>query len=53
MNKEQLKHAIINLLYDLHSFNKLDTFVLNSINESFKIDAFELCELEGITYNLE
>jgi len=53
MNTEELIDAVTGLLYDLHALNKLDIRVINSISHNFRIDAVELCELEGITYNVD
>jgi len=53
MTKEQIKQAIVEILFDLHSFNKLDARVLNSIGKNFDIDIYEMCEDNGITYNIE
>jgi hypothetical protein len=53
MNEEQLRAAVIELLYDLHSITELNEYILNSITRNFKIDAYELCEQYGITYNIE
>lgn len=51
--EEKIKNAVINLLYDLHSFNKLDIHIVDAISRNFSMDAVELCDLHGITYNLE
>ena len=53
MNEEELKYAIVELLYDLHSRNLLTEYIVNSISLRFKIDAEKLCEINGITYSLE
>ena len=53
MDEEQLKEALIELLYDLHSVDKLNAYVLNSISKNFNIDAYDLCDCNGITYDLE
>lgn len=50
MNDEELKIAIVDLLYDLHTMNLLNSYVLKSISLRFKIDAYELCDENGITY---
>jgi len=53
MKDEELKTAIVELLLDLHAFNKLDRFVIDSISVHFKVNAEEICEEYGITYNVE
>jgi len=53
MSPEEIKNAVINLLYDLHSFNRLDIHIVEAISRNFNIDAIELCEIQGITYNLD
>jgi hypothetical protein len=53
MNEEDLKEALVNLMYDLHARNRLDTYVLNSISTNFHTDAYELCHANGITYDIE
>lgn len=49
-DNEVLNQKIVDLLYDLHSFGKLNSKVLESISRIFEVDAFELCEEQGITY---
>jgi len=53
MTEEQLKYAIVELLFDLHARNILDIYVLDSISRNFKVDAIELCESNGITYEIK
>jgi len=53
MTEEELRYAIIDLLYDLHSKNLLTEYVVNSISIRFKIDANKLCETNGITYSID
>ena len=53
MEPEEIKEAVISLLYDLHLSGKLDLYVINSISNSFSINAEELCEDNGITYNIQ
>jgi hypothetical protein len=52
MTEEEIKVAVVELLYDLHAMNKLDAHLVNNISRNFKVDAVELCEANGITYNL-
>ena len=52
MNEEQIKEAVIQLLYDLYNFNKLNCNVLDSISKHFNVNAYDLCEDNGITYFL-
>ena len=53
MTENEIKAAVVELLFDLHSFNKLDRFIVDSISRNFKINAEELCDEYGITYNME
>jgi len=53
MTEEQVRYAIVELLFDLHARNVLDIFVLDSISRNFKVDAMKLCDDYGITYNIE
>jgi hypothetical protein len=53
MNEEELKKAVTDLLFDLHSMDKLSIQVINSISRHFKVDAYEICEANGITYFIE
>jgi len=53
MTEEQLKWAVTNLLFDLHSVQKLTEFMVDAISRNFKLDANELCETNGITYFME
>ena len=53
MTEEELKYAIIDLLYDLHAKNLLTEYVVNSISLRFKVDADKLCETNGITYSID
>lgn len=53
MNKEEIKVAIIELLYDLHSKNLLNEYIIDSISRNFKVDASEICIENGITYYIE
>jgi len=53
MTEEEIKNAIVELLYDLHTRNLLNEYIVNSISINFKIDAEQLCSINGITYNLE
>ena len=46
------KEIIIKLLSDLHAFQKLDKQIISIISEVFGVDAFKLCEDNGITYNI-
>jgi hypothetical protein len=48
-----MNEAIVGLLFDLHAYNVLDLYVINSISKNFGVDAEELCEANGITYNME
>jgi hypothetical protein len=52
MNNEELKKAIVDLLYDLHEGDHLNLWILDRISKIFSIDAVALCEENGITYNL-
>lgn len=52
MTDEEIETAIIGLLFDLHTINQLNLYVLNSININFKVDTFKLCKELGITYNI-
>jgi hypothetical protein len=45
-----MKKKITKLLSDLAAFNKLDLKTVNIISEAFKIDAREICKMNGITY---
>jgi hypothetical protein len=53
MEKDELKNAIVNLLYDLHSKNLLNLYIINSISQNFQIDAIDLCDNAGITYFID
>lgn len=53
MNEEELKEALVNLMYDLHTKDRLDNYVLNSISSNFHTNAYELCDTNGITYDIE
>jgi len=46
------KEIIIKLLSNLHAFQKLDKRIISIIGEVFKVDAFKLCDDNGITYNI-
>jgi len=46
MEKEQ----IIDLLYTLQKFNKLDNRIVDIVSEVFKVDAKQLCNTNGIVY---
>jgi hypothetical protein len=48
-----MEEAIIGLLFDLHAFNMLNINIINSISKNFGVDAEELCEANGITYDIE
>lgn len=48
-----IKMPIIEVLFDLHDRNMLNSHVVRSFSKHFEIDAEELCEEHGITYNLE
>jgi len=41
---------IIQLLSDLAAYNKLDKRIVQIISDVFKVDAFEICKANGITY---
>ena len=53
MEESKLKEMVTNLLFSLDNANRLDFYVVNCITESFEIDAFELCESNGISYKYE
>jgi|WetSurSiteA1Bulk_404760.scaffolds.fasta_scaffold26172_2 hypothetical protein len=53
MNEDEIRTAVVELLFDLHAFNKLDRFVIDSISVHFKVNAEELCDEYGITYKIE
>lgn len=53
MTEEQLKWAVTELLFDLHAVNKLNEYVINCISLHFKVDAKDICEINGITYFIE
>lgn len=53
MEENKLKEMVVDLLFSLDNANRLDFKVVNCITESLKIDAFELCESNGISYIYE
>ncbi len=50
--KKQERERVKDLLFSLHTFNKLDDRMVRIISESLEIDAKEVCSKEGITYNI-
>lgn len=50
MEESKLKELVVDLLFSLDNANRLDFYIVNCITESLKIDAFELCESNGISY---
>lgn len=53
MTKDEIRAAVVELLYDLHTYTKLNEYILNSITRNFKVNAYELCDEYGITYDIE
>ena len=47
-----MQEKIINLLFALHKFNKLNALIVGLISESFQVDAETICKENGITYFL-
>ncbi len=47
-----MKQKILDLIKSLHAFQKLDDRVLRVISNVFKVDAFEICKENGITYDI-
>jgi hypothetical protein len=52
MSELEIRYAVINLLYELQDKNYLDAHIVNIISQEFQLDALEICEDLGITYNL-
>lgn len=52
MSKEELKQTVVNLMYDLHTFQLLNDRIVKLIGIHFDLDAFALCREEGITYDI-
>lgn len=50
MTEDQIKTAVVELLFDLHARNVLDLYIIDSISRNFNVDAVELCDQNGITF---
>ena len=50
---EDVNDSLIELLRDLHAFGKLDERVISIISAVFRVDVSELCEDNGITYDID
>ena len=52
ITKQAREQIAIELLDDLHAFQKLDKLVVNIISARLGVDAVELCRQNGITFNV-
>ena len=50
MNTEE--KTLVSCMDDLHAFNILDERIVNLISANFGVDAKEICEKYGITYDI-
>jgi hypothetical protein len=51
-HEDVIRGCVIILLYELHTFNKLDKRIVSAISRAFNVDAEEICKKDGITYNV-
>ena len=50
---EDVNEHIIQLLMKLHAFGELNELIVEIIGVAFSVDAFKMCEDNGITYDIE
>lgn len=47
------KQYVINELYTLHKFNKLNLEIVQELSKKHSMNLIDLCKEHGITYNIE
>lgn len=47
-----VEDKVLELLSTLHTFNHLTEDIVKRIGAAFRLDTFELCKKNGITYDL-
>jgi len=50
MEEEKLKEILKNILVDMAAFNVLTNLTINILAEHFKLDAYKICQENGITF---